>query len=414
MQSEEHPQVLIVGAGPAGLAAARALSQAGIGDVLVIDRDDAPGGLPRFCGHPGFGLEYAGWPYSGPGFAAKLLRDLAGSKVRIECGTTLIALKEGPQAAPAAEIVGPRLGVRTLRPRAVILATGIREANRGNLQIPGGRAERGIMTTGQLQQIVARKSSLPPHLKSVAVIGTEHVAFSAIWTARHAGLKVAALIGAENRVMSFAPLATLARLFGIPVLTGAKLREIETVQGAVKAIHFGDGQRLACDGIVFTAGWIPETAALLGGPVMLDPRTGGPEIDQAMRTSCPGIFAAGNLLHGVESSGWCAREGRHAGEMAARYLKGELPATQGGARFTLDDDIAYLVPQRWDGDVSAATPPTLRMKRDISSARIALDQGGNVIWSGQETRLLQRRRVKLELGSIAPGDQAPRRVRIIR
>src|SRR5262245_43921664 len=128
MDTRGDPQVLIVGAGPAGLAAARALVEREIDDVLIIDRDDEPGGLPRFCHHPGFGLEYARWPYSGPGFVRRLLADLAGARARLECRTTLLALKDGP----VAEIVGPRFGHRELRPRAIILATGIREANRGN------------------------------------------------------------------------------------------------------------------------------------------------------------------------------------------------------------------------------------------------------------------------------------------
>ena len=83
--ADADPRVLIVGAGPAGLAAAHALARQGVGGILIIDRDDEPGGLPRFCHHPGFGLEYARWPYTGPGFVRRLLRDLEGADVRIAC-----------------------------------------------------------------------------------------------------------------------------------------------------------------------------------------------------------------------------------------------------------------------------------------------------------------------------------------
>ena len=296
---DADPRVLIVGAGPAGLAAAHALARQGIDGILVIDRDDEPGGLPRYCHHPGFGLEYARWPYTGPGFAKRLLSDLKGTDVRIECRTTLLSLRDGPEA----ELVGPAFGLRRMRPQAVIIATGIRESNRGNLAVPGGRAEAGILTTGQLQQIVARKVALPKHMKSIIVVGTEHVAFSAIWTARQAGLRVTTMIGDEDRIMSFAPLGALARVCGTAVLTGSSVREIETKGGAVVAAIVDTPQgtrRLATDGILFTANWIPETAALAGGPVALDARTAGPRIDQAMRTSGRGIFAAGNVLHGVE------------------------------------------------------------------------------------------------------------------
>lgn len=401
MNSAGDPQVLIVGAGPAGLAAARALAGQGIADILVIDRDDAPGGLPRFCRHPGFGLEYAHWPYTGPGFAKRLLRDLAGTGVRIECQTTLIALRDGP----VAEITGPRLGFRQMRPRVIILATGIRESSRGNLQIPGGRAEAGILTTGQLQQLVARGVALPTRMKSAIIIGTEHVAFSAIWTARHARLRVCAMVGEEDRVLSFGPLGGLARAAGIDILTRTHLREIVTENGAPSAVILQTPQgirRLPADAVVFTGNWIPEAAALAGGPVMLDPRTGGPEIDQAMRTSASGIFAAGNMLHGVESSGWCANEGRHAGLMAGRYLRGEIAGTQVGHRLDLSADISFLVPQRWDG-AADPSPVSLRVARDLRNRRLALTAGADQVWTGDRRNFLRRRRIALPAAVGATG-----------
>lgn len=389
---QADPRVLIVGAGPAGLAAAHALSEEGIGNILVIDRDDAPGGLPRFCHHPGFGLEYARWPYTGPGFVRRLQRDLDGADVRIACRTTLVALRDGPEA----EVVGPATGLRRLRPQAVILATGIRESNRGNLAVPGGRAESGIMTTGQLQQFVARKVTLPRRIKSAVIVGTEHVAFSLIWTAGTAGLRVTAMVGAEDRIMSFAPFGTLARLLGTEVLTHSHLREIEARDGAVAAVLVETPhgtRRLATDGVVFTANWMPETAALAGSPVALDPATLGPRIDQAMRTSSRGVFAAGNVLHGVESSGWCAKEGRHAGAMAARFLRGEIGGEQTGAVIALAPDLDYIVPQLWSG--TDGLPLNLRMKTDVVGRKLALSSNETVLWSGDRRRLLRRRRISI-------------------
>ena len=396
MAHDADPRVLIVGAGPAGLAAAHALARQGIGGILVIDRDDEPGGLPRFCHHPGFGMEYARWPYTGPGFVKRLLNDLKSSDVRIACRTTLLSLREGPEA----ELVGPALGLRRMRPQAVIIATGIRECNRGNLAVPGDRAEAGILTTGQLQQIVARKVVLPKHMKSVILVGTEHVAFSAIWTARKAGLRVTTMIGHEDRIMSFAPVGALARLCGTTILIASSIREIEAKNGAVVAATVDTPQgtrRLATDGIVFTANWSPETAALAGGPVALDARTAGPRIDQAMRTSSRGIFAAGNVLHGVESSGWCAREGRHAGEMATRFLRGEIGGACSDAVLELAPEIDFVVPQICNGEATApgAIPFNVRMKSDVAGRRLALKAGDVTVCSGPRRRLLRKRRILL-------------------
>lgn len=314
------PQVLIVGAGPAGLAAAIELARQGVEDVLVIERDDAPGGLPRFCAHPGFGIGYLAVPRSGPVFAAKLRRRVEDAGVRILCGTTLIALDEGP----AATITGPEVGFRTLRPRAVLVATGIREANRGNRKVPGERPATGVMTTGLLQQMVARGVHFPASMKSLVVVGTEHVSFSAIWTARHAGLGVRMMIDDRTRVSSFAAAGWLARLTGIDIRLETRLVSIladgDRVSGVV-VDRCGSRQEIACDGVVFTAGWIPEVAALQAGPVPIDGATGGVAADSAGQTGLPGIFAAGNVRHPLKASGNCARQGQRAGAAVADYLQ---------------------------------------------------------------------------------------------
>lgn len=403
---DKDPELVIVGAGPAGLAAAREAARQGIADILVIDRDDAPGGLPRFCDHPGFGLEYAHWPYRGPRFAHRLMRDLASTKVRVECGTTMISLAEGP----ALEIVGPRFGYRTLRPGAVVLATGIREANRGNRMIPGARPEQGILTTGQLQQMVARKVPLAPHIKRLAVIGTEHVAFSALWTARHGGYRVTSLIGSEDTIRSFAPTRFLAAAFGTEILLETHLREIIAEGNRVTAIRCerqGQTIRRDCDGVVFTAEWIPETAALRGSGLALDPQSRGPVIDQAMRTSLAGVFAAGNMLRPVESSGWAANEGRQAGHMAARFLHGRLSPAQGLSRLIAGDGLAYVVPQRWDASLlrDEAMPglrPSLRAIRDMSSAQLQLAQDNTSLWTGPARHFRPHRRIGLDLVRMMP------------
>lgn len=404
---DSDPDLVIVGAGPAGLAAAREAANQGIADILVIDRDDAPGGLPRFCDHPGFGLEYAYRPYRGPSFAKRLMRDLASTSVRVECATTMISLSEGP----VLEIVGPRSGHRRLRPRAIVLATGIREANRGNRMIAGARPEQGVLTTGQLQQLVARNVPLASHVKRLAVIGTEHVAFSALWTARHGGYRVTSLIGAESTIRSFAPARWLATAFGAEIVLEARLSEIVADGDRVTAIRCerqGSTITRACDGVVFTAEWIPETAALRGSGLDFDSRSGGPVIDQAMRTSLAGVFAAGNMLRPVESSGWAANEGCQAGHMAARFITGRLSPIQGGSRLIAGAGLAYVVPQRWDAALARdedmpGLKPSLRVMRDMASARLQLEQcGGASLWTGPARPRRAHRRIGLDLDRMIP------------
>ncbi len=314
------PEVLIVGAGPAGLAAAIELARRGVRDILVIERDDAPGGLPRFCAHPGFGIGYLAIPRSGPVFAAKLRRRAQDAGINILCATTLIALGEGP----AATVTGPETGYRTLRPRAILIATGIREANRGNRTVAGERPTMGIMTTGFLQQMVTRAVGFPPSMKSLVVVGTEHVSFSAIWTARHAGLKVRTMIDDRARVSSFAAAGWMTHLSGIDIRLQTRLAFIHAKDDRVSGVvveRNGAPEEIACDGVVFTAGWIPEVAALRAGPLAIDGATGGVEVDSLGQTNLTGIFAAGNVRHPLKASGNCARQGQKTALSMAAYLR---------------------------------------------------------------------------------------------
>lgn len=396
--------MLIVGAGPAGLAAAAALNDQGVTDIIVIDRDDAPGGLPRFCPHPGFGLEYFHWPLTGPSFVARLLGNLQRRSVRIETATTLVSLREGPLA----EVVGPRMGLRLVRPRAVVLATGIRESNRGNLLVPGGRAERGILTTGQLQQMLARRVPVHDQLKTLVVVGTEHVAFSSILTARHLRMSVRAIVGEEDRILSYPISGWLARAFGIEIVTGARVRSIETRNGCVRGVSIEDARgirEIACGAVLFSGNWIPEIGALYGAPIAIDPGTRGPAVDQAMRTSCRGVFAAGNVLHGVESSGWCAIEGARAGALVARFLRGEIQGPQGRHTISHSPDIDYFVPQRWDDRLTdiplqSCIPATLRVARDLHGHRLVLQQGDIELPASGKRTFLRKRRSPIDLRRI--------------
>jgi thioredoxin reductase len=316
------PQVLIVGAGPAGLAAAIELSRQGVRDLLVIDRDDAAGGLPRFCSHPGFGIGYLTIPRSGPVFAAELRRRVEAAGVRVLCGTTLISLEAGPVAT----VTGPEIGYRTIRPRAVLVATGIREANRGNRKVPGERPSSGILTTGLLQQLVSRGVPFPQVMKSVVVVGTEHVSFSAIWTARHAGLKVRMMIDERSTVSSFAAAGLLARLVGVDIRLETKLVSILAEDDRVSGIvvdERGLKEKVACDGVVFTAGWIPEVAALQAGPNLVE--KGVVSVDSIGQTGLAGIFAAGNVCLPLKASGNCARQGQQAAKAIASYLVSPRP-----------------------------------------------------------------------------------------
>jgi NADPH-dependent 2,4-dienoyl-CoA reductase/sulfur reductase-like enzyme len=387
---------VIVGAGPAGLAAAHALAVRGVRDVLVVERDDAPGGLPRYCHHPGFGREYTHRLESGPRFARRLIACLEGAAVRIAARSSVIAIAAGPEL----EIVSAELGHERLRPVATILATGIRERPRSARLIPGKRPERGILTTGQLQQMVARGVDVGG--RRAVVVGTEHVAFSVLLTARRAGMRVVAMIGAEERVMSLPAAGAIARLLGTSIHLASAIEDIEG--GArVEAIVIrgpSGSTRIACDTILLAGDFVPDSPLARAGGIAIDPRTQGPEIDQFGRTSMPGVFAAGNLLRAVESSGFAAIEGARVGANVAAHLDGALPWPRRGPAIAAGAGLAYVVPQRWalddgSGATGQALPTSLRAAVDMRGAALRLSQDGTTIWSGQTRSIRRLRRIAL-------------------
>jgi len=170
--------VVVVGAGPAGLAAARELGTAGVGPVVVVEREAAAGGVPRHCDHSGFGLQDLRRSLTGPAYARLLTRRATAAGVALRLSTTATDVADDGSVA----LVGPD-GIDVVRPRAVVLATGARERPRSARLVPGDRPA-GVFTTGQLQQWVLL-AHLPVGRRAV-VVGAEHVAYSAVLTLRHA------------------------------------------------------------------------------------------------------------------------------------------------------------------------------------------------------------------------------------
>ena len=385
--------VVVVGAGPAGLAAARALADGGAPSVLVVDRDDAPGGLPRFCSHPGFGWEYSHRLETGPRFARRLVDALDPTIVSIATRTSVVAVRPGPEI----DILNPDYGHMRLRPRAIVLATGIRERPRSARLVPGKRPERGVMTTGQFQQFVAR--CIPHGGTRAVVVGTEHVAFSILLTARHANVKIAAMLGPEDRIMSYRPAGWFARALGVPVHLSANIEDIAGTK-RVEAVTFRDASGLhtiPCDTVIFSGDFIPDAALLPGSGIEIDAGTSGPAIDQHGRTNTPGIFAAGNLLRAVESSGWAANEGACVGANVASYLANPGEWRTDRTRIRAGAGLAYAVPQVWaPASGMASLPVSLRVDDDFTRARLGLAQDGAERWAGGQTRMMRKRRIALD------------------
>jgi hypothetical protein len=240
--------------------------------------------------------------------------------------------------------------------------------------------------------------------KHAVIVGTEHVAFSVLLTARRAGLKVVAMAGLEDRIMSYAGAGWLARALGTSIHLSSTIDDIEGSERVESLTLRGPSgsTTLPCDTVIFTGDFVPESALLRANDIAVDRLTGGPVVDQFGRTSATGVFAAGNLLRAVESSGMAAIEGARAGANAATYLEGSLGWSDGAAKISLGDGIAYLMPQLWApmNNIPMQVQPlpiSLRTAAD-TRGRVRLSQGGRELWASERRRFLRQRRIKLPAG----------------
>ena len=372
----ETADVAIVGGGPAGLGVALALRERGVARVLVLEREQDAGGVPRHCGHPPFGLREFGRVLTGPDYAGRLVERALAAGVAIRTGQTVVAvLPEG-----RLRLVTPD-GVTTLAARRAVLATGVRESSRHARLLSGDRP-LGVLTTGALQAMVYLKGLIP--FRRPVILGTELVSLSALLTCRKAGIRPVAMVEANPWPTARRPLALFPRLLGIPVHYATELAAIHggrRVEGVTLRSASGVATELACDGVLLTGRFTPEAALVRASHLDLDPATGGPAVDQFGRSSDPSWFAAGNLLRPVETAGWCHREGLRIGAAVARDLAGDLPSPAPAVRVVPGRGIKLALPQRLCPEPGAAAPVLLQLRASEPFAgELRLVAEGRTLW----------------------------------
>ncbi len=307
MTDGRSADVVIVGAGPSGLTAAREIAAAGCRSVLVLERESAAGGIPRHCAHPGFGIHDLHRVLSGGAYARQLVAGARAAGAEIRTG----AMVTGWADDGVLLVTSPR-GRERISANAVILATGARERPRSARLVAGDRGA-GIFTTGQLQNKVHLYDQ--PIGARAVVVGAESVSFSAVMTLRKAGCRTVAMVSEVAGSETYWALKTLGRAAGrFPVLSGQRLVEI-VGRPRVSAIRIQDlatgaMRVIACDTVVLTADWIPDNELSRARGVEIDRDSLAPVVDGRFRTTVPGVFAVGNLVHPVDTADHAALDGR--------------------------------------------------------------------------------------------------------
>ena len=337
--------VTVIGAGPAGLAAAIAAKEAGAGRVLILERAQEPGGILNQCIHNGFGLHRFGEELTGPEYAGRFSDRLEGIECRYD---TMVLALEGRTVTA----VNPKDGLFTVESGAVVLAMGCRERTRGAIGVPGDRPS-GVFTAGAAQRYMNIEGYRVG--ERAVILGSGDIGLIMARRMTLEGAKVLACVelmpyssGLNRNIVQCLqdydiPLYlshTIVRIIGKTRLEAVIVARVDENRRPIPGTEF----RIDCDTLLLSVGLIPENELSRGAGLEIDPHTNGPVVYDDMETSEPGVFACGNVVQVHDLVDFVSDEGERAGRAAAAYAERH---PDGGAVETVPGEgIGYVVPQR--------------------------------------------------------------------
>ncbi len=334
--------VLIIGAGPAGLSAAASLAPHRPGHVLVLERERTAGGIPRHSDHLGYGIRDMHRFMSGPAYARRLTQQALRAGAEIQTGTMVTGWVDDHSV----EVTSPQ-GRTTIEASVIILATGARERPRPARLIPGDRPA-GVYTTGQLQNLVHLQHRAPG--TRAVIVGAELVSWSAAMTLREARCETALMTSVHSRPEAYAAFTVPGRLaLRVPVATRTRVVQI-IGRGRVSAVEIEDldthkRRSVACDTVVFTGDWIPDHELARSTGLEMHRGTRGPVVDSRQATSRPGVFAIGNLTHPVDTADVAALDGRAVATHVLSHLERDGHVQAGhGTRIESGSGLKWITP----------------------------------------------------------------------
>ena len=375
----EQVDVVIIGGGPAGLAAAAELYRRGIRNLLVIEREKQLGGILRQCIHDGFGLTRFQTALSGPEYAQRFIDTIEELNIPYITDATVLEVTHERQVTAVT-----REGMKTWQAKAVILTMGCRERTRGAIGIPGERPT-GVLTAGVAQAYINLFNTMPA--KEVVILGSGDIGMIMARRLTLEGAHVKAVFeiqpypsGLPRNIEQCLndydiPLYLshgITAIHGNTRLTGVTVSEVDD---NFKPIP-GTEKEYQCDTLILSVGLIPENELSLDAGVILDERTRGALVDENFQTAAEGIFAAGNVLHVHDLVDFVSIEAESLADSVAKYVK-EGSLKPAAISINTDCNIVYTVPQRVSGENEFTL--SLRVKRPMKDCRIVVRQAGKEV-----------------------------------
>lgn len=371
--------VVIIGGGPAGLAAAVRLWEKGVRDILILEREHFLGGILRQCIHDGFGLTRFGETLSGPEYAARFISQVTEMGIPYITDTTVIDISRERLVTASS-----REGILEIQAKAVVLTMGCRERTRGAISIPGQRPA-GVLTAGVAQSYINLQNKMVG--REVVILGSGDIGMIMARRMTLEGAHVQAVFEVQPYASGLPRnIEQCLNDYGIPLYLSHTVTEIKGEE-RLKAVVVsqvdermqpvpGTEREYACDTLILSVGLIPENELSLAAGVKLDERSKGAVVDEHHQTSVPGIFAAGNVLQVHDLVDFVSMEAESLADSVVGYLEaGKL--AECGLEVKTDGNVTHTIPQRISGTEDFKL--SLRVRKPVKNACIRLSQSGDVI-----------------------------------